>query len=43
MVSGLDAGFRPAETVGFVFLFRLAGGGTVSFMMNSTGVLSSLA
>src|SRR5215472_9292185 len=42
-VSGLDACFRPAETGGFVCLFRLAGGGTVSFMMTSTGVLSSMA
>ena len=42
-VSGLDAPFRVAETAGLVFLVRLADGRAVSFMMNSTGVLSSRA
>jgi hypothetical protein len=41
-VSGSDARFRLPETVGF-FLLRFVDGGAVSFMMNSTGVLSSTA
>src|SRR5579864_1843952 len=41
--SSFGVWFRPADTVGFFFLLRSDDGGAVSFMVNSTGVLSSTA